>query len=118
MDELISLIDRQIKITCKNLHNLSIGNDHNPELKIILQWSGSSFEFIELTKALFLSKSFNKGEITYKDLFETLSYIFNVSVSHPHVAYTKMRERTSDRTLFLTKLKNLINEDMDNKDSK
>ena len=68
--------------------------------KTMLEWSGSTFEFIELSKALFLSKSFNEGELTFKDLFETLCDIFNVEITYPHAAYTKMRERVDDSVTF------------------
>lgn len=83
-----------------------------------LVWTGTPTEFIELSKALFLSKCFNKGGVTYKEMFARLCSTFNIQIHNPHSAYTKMKERAEDRTLFLSKLKTVIETDMDYKDYK
>lgn len=81
-----------------------------------LHWTASPTEFIELSKALFLADCFNNGKITFKDLFDCLSAVFNLQIQNPHTAYTKMKERVEDRTLFLSKLKEAVEKDMDKKD--
>lgn len=91
---------------------------HSEQTTSDLVWTASSTELIELSKALFLSKCFNDGSVTYKEMFSHLCSAFHIQVHNPHSAYTKMKERVEDRTLFLSKLKTIVETDMDNKDYK
>lgn len=51
-------------------------------------------------------------------MFLSLSQIFNISVNNPNAAYTKMKDRVENRTIFLTKLIETVEKDMDEKDNK
>lgn len=97
---------------------MNIEFNESNDANFALQWTGRPVEFIELSKALFLSKSINNGKIEYKKMFFILSKMFNVSINNSHQAYTKMRGRTEDRTIFLNKLIECVINDMDEKDNK
>lgn len=83
-----------------------------------LQWTGKDVEWVELMKALYLSGCFNHGEITFKELFRSFSDLANIYVEYPHIVYRKMRERVDNRTIFLSSLALLIEQDMEKKDNR
>lgn len=83
-----------------------------------LRWTGKDVEWVELLKALHLSERFNHGEITFKELFRSFSLFANIHVKHPHIVYRKMRERVDNRTIFLSSLIRLTEQDMEEKDNK
>ena len=71
---------------------------HNP-----LEWSGTPTEFIELVKALIVSKVL-KG--TQKDIINNLSGVFGLKINHPDKLIQDIINRnTGSETLFLDKLK-------------
>lgn len=115
LQELISLLDDQINLIDKLFVNSEYSE--KDETNISLKWTGSSFEFVELSKALYLSKSFNNGDISFKDMFDNLCRNFDVSINNPYAAYTKMKDRVENRTIFLTKLIESVEKDMDDKDN-
>lgn len=118
VNDLIRLIDSQLKmLKTLSLDYRIISQDKSPT-KRGLKWTAKSIEFVELSKALYLTDCFNEGNITYKDLFSKLCELFDIDISNPHIPYAKMRDRTGDRALFLSKLKEFVIWDMNSKDSK
>ncbi|WP_435087274.1 RteC domain-containing protein [Petrimonas sulfuriphila] len=92
----------------ENRHSLS-----TPVSK--LKWTAKPFEFVELSKALYYTPCFNNGEINFSELFDNLSELFGISVLYPHAIYMKMQNRVQDRTLFLSRLKENLERDMQKK---
>lgn len=117
-DELDRLIDSQIKFIRKVLssNQYVFENRHPPPPGSKLKWTAKPFEFVELSKALYYTSCFNNGEINFSELFDNLSELFGVSVLHPHAVYTKIQNRVGDRTLFLSRLKENLERDMEKKE--
>ncbi len=116
--ELVKLIDTQIELLKTEMmlpqESRYVKDTKLPEL----HWTASPTEFIELSKALFLADCFNNGTKNYKEVFSILCSTFGIEIQNPHTSYTKMKERKSDRTIFLSKLKAVLERDMDEKDYK
>ena len=121
-DELNRLVDSQIKfirkILSSNQNLFETRHPPPPSPVSKLKWTAKPFEFVELSKALYYTSCFNNGEINFSELFDNLSELFGISVLHPHTIYTKMQNRVGDRSLFLSRLKENLERDMQNKDLK
>tara|TARA_R110002124_G_scaffold170518_5_gene338000 strand:+ start:14762 stop:15634 length:873 start_codon:yes stop_codon:yes gene_type:complete len=82
-------------------------SQHKPNLKMI--WTSPKVSLIELLYALHTEGVFNNGAADLKDIASYLEYIFDVNLGQYHRTFLEIRVRKSDRTKFLTSIKeNLI----------
>lgn len=87
-------------------------------LKVKLTWTVSKVFLIELIYALYLFGAFNYGKATLKEIISYFEDIFNIDLgANPSKAYFEMRER-KQRTSFLDRLRELLNNKMDEDDEK
>lgn len=67
--ELMKLIDYQVKLSNLEIKHPKRLQKATKKATSDLVWTGTTTEFVELSKALFLYNCFNKGAITYKEMF-------------------------------------------------
>lgn len=86
--------------------------------KVKLTWTVSKVFLIELIYALYLFGAFNYGKATLKEMISYFEDIFNIDLgANPSKAYFEMRER-KQRTSFLDRLREILNDKMDEDDEK
>ena len=74
-----------------------------------MTWTSPKVALIELLYALHTEGVFNNGAADLKDIASYLEYIFDVNLGQYHRTFLEIRVRKSDRTKFLTSIKeNLI----------
>lgn len=99
-----------------NIKQAKEGNSALPKEK--LTWTTSKVFLIELVYALFLFGAFNYGKATLREIRSYIEDIFNIDLgANPSNSYSEMRER-KERTPFLKKLCELLNNKMDEDDEK
>jgi hypothetical protein len=87
-------------------------------LKVKLTWTVSKVFLIELIYALYLFGAFNHGKATLKEIILYFENIFNIDLgANPSKAYFEMRGR-KQRTSFLERLREILNNKMDEDDDK
>jgi len=86
--------------------------------KVKLTWTASKVFLIELIYALYLFGAFNNGKSTLKEIIAYFEDIFNIDLgANPSKAYFEMRSR-KQRTSFLERLREILNNKMDEYDDK
>jgi hypothetical protein len=84
-----------------------------------LKWTGSIVEWVELIYALYSVRRINNGEISLKDLFQTMGEVFGVEVKEFSNYFMNIKNRTDGRrTKFLDKLKETLLKRMEDADRK
>ena len=87
--------------------------------KVKVSWTGKKTELIEQIYAWIEANSFNHGKISIKELVDYIEKVFNINVGDYYHVFLDMRGRKGDsRTIFLNKMKKLLNDRMDNADKK
>ncbi len=86
----------------------------NPKVK--QTWTGSKVALIELLYALHSEGVFNNGASDLKDIATYLEHVFDIDLGQYHRAFLEIRVRKSDRTKFLTALKENLIKRMDDAD--
>ncbi len=86
--------------------------------KSSFRWTGDTISLIELAYALLETGNINKGEVVIKDFMEFLSKCFNIEIKRPADFYYKMRSRSGSRTVFIDKMKKLLELRMDRNDER
>ncbi|MDR2804565.1 MAG: RteC domain-containing protein [Dysgonamonadaceae bacterium] len=83
------------------------------------KWTGSIVEWVELIYALYSVRRINNGEISLKDLFQTMGEVFGVEVKEFSNYFMNIKNRTDGRrTKFLDKLKETLLKRMEDADRK
>jgi len=111
------LANNQLEKYLKNKINELSNKDENIDVpKVRLTWTGSKIDLIELIYALDTLKCINNGNINLKQIKEYFEIVFNLDIG-PNIsrAYYDMRIR-KEKTPFLDKLKNELNDRMDDSD--
>lgn len=85
-----------------------------PNLKLI--WTSPKVALIELLYALHTEGVFNNGAADLKDIASYLESVFNINLGQYHRTFLEIRVRKSDRTKFLTSIKENLIKRMDNTD--
>ena len=87
--------------------------------KVKISWTGKNAELVEQIYAWIEAECFNHGKINIKELVSYIENVFNINVGDIYHIFTEIRERKGNsRTIYLDKLKKLLNERMDNADIK
>ncbi len=99
-----------------NIRQVKEENSVLPKEK--LTWTISKVFLIELIYALFLFGAFNHGKATLKEIISYFEEVFNIDLgANPSKAYAEMRGR-KQRTTFLDKLRDILNQKMNEDDEK
>lgn len=86
--------------------------------KVKLSWTISKVFLIELIYALYLFGAFNHGKATLKEIISYFEEVFNIDLgANPSKTYVEMRRR-KQRTTFLDRLQEILNQKMDEDDEK
>ncbi|MDM1402378.1 RteC domain-containing protein [Myroides odoratimimus] len=79
-----------------------------------ITWSESNSALIELIYALYVTKSVNHGKVKIKKLSKALGQVFQINISdNIHHTFHRMKTRSYSRTMFLDKLKQSLEDYMD-----
>lgn len=116
----ISIVDSQLKVVeslitkdgAWSKQNLYTTNQELPKLI----WTSSNRDLVELIYALHFSKSFNNGDITIKDIVEQFEQFFGVEIKNFSHSFLRIRERSKERTVFVSKLLNTLESKIKEKD--
>ncbi|WP_452602499.1 RteC domain-containing protein [Pontimicrobium sp. MEBiC06410] len=84
--------------------------------KVRQAWTGSKVALIELLYALHSEGVLNNGASDLKDVAAYLEHVFDIDLGQYHRAFLEIRVRKSDRTKFLTSLKENLTKRMNNTD--
>lgn len=82
------------------------------------RWTSDITNLVELAYALLEVGSVNNGEIEISSFVRFLGETFNIQINRCSDFYYKMRTRSGSRTIFLDKLKKLLEARMDRDDEK
>lgn len=82
----------------------------------IQKWTASKVALTELIYALHAEGVFNNGASELKEITAFFETTFNVDLGHFHRTFLDIRSRTSERTKFLTNLREKLITRMDNAD--
>ncbi|WP_043023856.1 RteC domain-containing protein [Fluviicola taffensis] len=97
----------------KELRNLK---DEKPEGKARinkLKWTGSKVAMIELIYALASSNAINNGNIDIKDIISEFELFFGLKIDSPYQSFSEIKNRKTDVTKFLDKLKDALSRRID-----
>lgn len=78
-----------------------------------LQWVDSKNALIELLYGIYAVKSLASSELQIKKLAIVFEHIFNIQLGDLHHAFHRMKYRTGDRCIYLTKMKKELERYMD-----
>jgi hypothetical protein len=70
-----------------------------------VKWTGTPVEFVELVYAVHEAGSFNNGDISLKDLFESLGGMLDMEVRNFSRIFVDIQRRIKNRTVYLDELK-------------
>jgi hypothetical protein len=115
-DTQLKLVEIKIRVSFKNQ---SEEEEEPPnKIKSKIKWTGSIYELVELGYAILATKSVNNGEVDIKELMEFLCNIFDFEIKNFYHAYTTIRQRAGDRTIYLNRLKEKLMEKMEEADNR
>lgn len=101
----------------KRIHKNSKGNRSISKSQR-LQWTGAKVALVELIYALHTEGVFNNGTAPLNEISSTMQELFQLEIKQFHRIYLEIRGRKSERTKFLSSLRdNLLNR-MDQADEK
>ncbi|NQU50929.1 MAG: RteC domain-containing protein [Bacteroidetes bacterium] len=114
-DTQLKLVEIKIRVSFKNQ---SEEEEPPNKIKSKIKWTGSIYELVELGYAILATKSVNNGEVDIKELMEFLCSIFDFEAKNFYHAYTTIRHRAGDRTIYLNRLKEKLMEKMEEADNR
>lgn len=85
--------------------------------KARLTWTGSKVDLVELIYAWETASCFNHGHANIKEIVVYIEIVFNIDLGDYYHTFLEMRNRIK-RTAFLDKLLKVLNDRMDEVDSK
>jgi hypothetical protein len=85
----------------------------NPDFEE-LRWTGTKNALIELIYALYVSGAISNGKIGVRKVSTVFQSIFKIPLGDIHHAFHRMKDRAGRRTLFIEKLKDSLEQYMDN----
>ncbi|HCY42383.1 MAG TPA: hypothetical protein DHV48_13680 [Prolixibacteraceae bacterium] len=112
----IQIIDCALEWLDKNIDQKEVINKKN--LSPSLRWTGKTVDLIELAMSVHESGSVNNGDITVKAVVNFFCESFGVNPGNFSASYGVMRTRANSRTLFLDKLKRILEKKMERDDEK
>lgn len=90
------------------------GISNNPISSSNLVWSESQNALIELIYALYLSGSINNGKGEIRKIAVLFQELFGIKLLDIHHAFHRMKTRAKSKTCYLDKLKEVLEEYMEN----
>lgn len=78
-----------------------------------LKWTGTKNALIELVYALYVSGVISNGKVGVRKLSQIFQGIFKIPLGDIHHAFHRMKDRAGQRTLFIEKLKESLEQYMD-----
>lgn len=110
----ISLIDAELRLLDKKLLYPRLFEPSAPDLKVSpLHWRATPTELAELLCALDFSGAVcnaDGGKATFTDLVSQIEGAFNIRLGNPHDLKRNVLRRKTRLTVFLDKLRRLLNE--------
>jgi hypothetical protein len=91
------------------------GAKNNYNHKSQLTWTLSKTDCVELIYALYLTKTFNKGNTDLKELAEQFEKSFNIQMDDLYKMFLQIKERKTNPTKFIDSLKNSLLEKLKEK---
>lgn len=82
-----------------------------------MKWTGNKIDLVELAYALHSIGCINNGNIDIKEITEALSKLFNIELDDYYRTYQDIRTRKTDRIKFLDKLKQALQNRLDESDA-
>jgi hypothetical protein len=82
----------------------------------VMRWTGNKIDLVELVYALHSINCINNGNIDIKEITEALSKLFNIELDDYYRTYQDIRMRKTERTKFLDKLKQSLQNRLDDSD--
>lgn len=76
--------------------------------KTSLTWSVSKTDCVELIYALYLTKSFNKGNVDLKELAMHFEKFFTIQIDDLYKMFLQIKERKTNPTKYIDTLKNAL----------
>ena len=92
-------------------HSGSVLNNHESTKDIF--WTDSKNALIELIYALYASGVISHGKIGIRKITLVFQILFRVPLGDIHHSFHRMKDRASNRTLFLDQLKSSLEQYMD-----
>lgn len=112
------LANQKIKAFLENeLNRLENTNQYKPiQPNNKIKWTASKVALIELIYALHAEAAFNNGTTDLKETVSHFENMFDIDLKQFHRTFLEIRARKSERTKFLTTLKDKLIHRMDNAD--
>jgi hypothetical protein len=82
-----------------------------------MKWTGFKIELVELAYALHSISCINNGNIDVKEIIEAFSKLFNIELDDFYRTYQDIRARKTERLKFLDKLKQSLQNRLDEADA-
>lgn len=82
-----------------------------------MKWTGNKIDLVELAYALHSIHCINNGNIDIKEITEALSKLFNIELDDYYRTYQDIRTRKTERIKFLDKLKQALQNRLDESDA-
>lgn len=82
-----------------------------------MKWTGNKIDLVELAYALHSISCINNGNIDIKEITEALSKLFNIELDDYYRTYQDIRMRKTERIKFLDKLKQALQQRLDESDA-
>lgn len=82
-----------------------------------MKWTSQKIDLVELAYALHSTNSINNGNIDIKAIIEALSKLFNIELDDYYRTYQDIRARKTERIKFLDKLKQALQNRLEESDA-
>jgi len=82
-----------------------------------MKWTGNKIDLVELAYALHSISCINNGNIDIKEIIEAFSKLFNIELDDFYRTYQDIRMRKTERIKFLDKLKQALQNRLDESDA-
>ncbi|QOW09911.1 RteC protein [Kaistella flava (ex Peng et al. 2021)] len=92
-----------------SINNIGLVSSENKS-KFPLVWSASKVSLVELLYALYLTRSFNGGNIEFTEVIKAIEKLFEIDLGNSYKTIAEIRNRKNGRTKFLQLLNDNLNQ--------
>jgi hypothetical protein len=82
-----------------------------------MKWTGNKIDLVEMAYGLHATGAINNGNIDVKEIIEAFSKLFNIELDDFYRTYQDIRARKTERLKFLDKLKQSLQNRLDEADA-
>jgi hypothetical protein len=82
-----------------------------------MKWTGNKIDLVEIAYGLHATGTINNGNIDIKEIIEAFSNLFNIELDDFYRTYQDIRARKTERIKFIDKLKQSLQNRMDEADA-